>query len=86
MLLKLLYIDHYNPKSLCLDPNSIKNYPMQVPILYHRNVIKILNLLFLNLESTSSSIKHKIREIINIDSLLRILALPDLYSHKGTIP
>lgn len=56
---------------------------MQVPILYHKQLFKLLGLLLKNLEYCSTAIKVKIRDTINLDSLFRILALPDIYSHRG---
>ena len=81
---KLLFLDGRN--KLNLNPAAFKTNPLQVPVLYHKNLLKLFCLLFQYLEYSGSIIKHKIKDSINIEELLRILALPDIYSHRGTVP
>jgi hypothetical protein len=70
-------------ETLLLSPTSFRSVPLQVPILYHKQLLRLIGLLLKHLEYCTAAVKHKIRDTINLDSLLRILALPDIYSHRG---
>jgi hypothetical protein len=48
--------------------------------------MRLLGVLLRYLEYSGSSLKYKTRDSINVESLLRVLALPDIYSHRGVIP
>lgn len=71
---------------LILDPSAFRSTVLQVPILYHKNLFRLLGLLLKHLEYSGNTLKQRIKESINIESLLNILALPDIYLHRGVIP
>lgn len=51
---------------LNLDPAAFRTNPLQVPVLYHKNLLRLICLLFQYLEYSGSVIKHKIKDSINI--------------------
>jgi hypothetical protein len=85
VLRRLLFAGKEGGKeTLLLSPTSFRSAPLQVPILYHKQLLKLVGLLLCHLEYCSTGVKHKIRDTINLESLLKILAMPDIYSHRGT--
>jgi hypothetical protein len=62
---------------------AIKIDCVQVPFIYHVKIIGLICDMVNSLDSQSTIIKTKLRNIFNFDYLIQILALPDMYSHTG---
>lgn len=62
---------------------QIRTDSVQVPFIYHIKILGLICDMADSLDSQSTIIKSKLRNVFNFNYLLRILAGSDIYSHTG---
>jgi hypothetical protein len=72
--------------TLCLDSIKFKNEPLQVPFIYHAEILRFLSFIIIELESAGNQLKLRLKEFISIDTILQLLAAPDIYTNIGLLP
>lgn len=60
---------------------QIKTDIIKVPFIYHIKILGLINDMVESLDSQSTIIKAKLRNIFSLNYLFRILAGPDIYTH-----
>lgn len=71
---------------MCLDLRKIKVEPLQVPIIYHIKLFKLINLIIQSLDYASSTLTNIMKDLIPINDIFVLLAEPDIYSSNGVLP
>lgn len=83
LLKKLLFLGSSQQPELCLEFHKIRFDPIQVPVLYHAKLLKLLAVVLAALGNKAAKLRKLLKSFLPPDYLFSLLALDDIFSHQG---
>ena len=82
----ILFLERGGEGQLALDCRYFREQPLRLPLLYHKQMLRLICIMIQHLEYLGTRIRNRLKVYLPLEEIFRLLSLPDIYSHSGIIP